>query len=229
MHRHFEEELQHLKEKLLKMSGLAEEAISSAVKALIDRNCELAQRVVKSDDAINMLEIDIDELCMRLLALYQPQASDLRFITSTMKIVNDLERIGDLAVNIAEQALDLFKASPLKTFNDISKMAKAAQGMLKDSLNAFVNSDSKLAMDVCRRDDEVDNLNQQIFRELLTSMLQDPKAIEKAVDLILVARNLERIADHSTNIGEDVIYIVEGKTIKHHIEERDYKKPAKPR
>jgi len=219
--RHFDEELKELKTKLLKMSSLVEEAIRSSIRALVDRKNELAQQVISSDNAINMLEIEIDELSLRLLALRQPQAGDLRFITSVMKINNDLERMGDLAVNIAERTIELLKFPLLKPLIDIPRMADIAQGMLKDSLDAFVNKDSKLARTVCERDDEVDNLNDQIFRELLTYMLQDPKTIERAVDLILVGRNLERIADHATNICEDVIYMVNGKTIKHHIEERN--------
>ena len=217
MQRHFDEELQQLKEKVLKMSSLVEESIATSVKALIDRDAPLAERVIKADNAIDTFEIEIDELSLRLLALYQPQAGDLRFIASAMKINNDLERIGDLAVNIAHRALDLMKVPPLKSLNDILQMANASQSMLKDSLNAFVNKDSRLAEDVCRRDDEVDNFNHQIFVKLLTDKLQNQGVVERAVDLILVAKNLERIADHSTNIAEDVIYIVDGKTIKHHV------------
>jgi len=223
MERHFDEELKELKEKLLRMSSLVEEAINFSIKALTDRKSELAEQVIKSDDGINMLEIEIDELSLKLLALRQPQAGDLRFITSIMKINSDLERMGDLAVNIAERTIELLKFPLLKPLIDIPRMAEIAQGMVKDSLDAFVNRDSKLARSVCERDDKMDNLNDQIFRELLTYMLQDPKTIERAVDLILVGRNLERIADHATNICEDVIYIVDGKTIKHHIEEREIK------
>lgn len=220
MHRHFDDELQLLKEKLLRMSSLAEDAITLSVKALIDRNPDMADKVAKSDDAINMLEIEIDDLALRLLALHQPQASDLRFITSAIKINSDLERIGDLAVNIAQVVKYLIKAPALKATGHISKMAMAAQEMLKDSLNAFVTNDAELAEDVCKRDDTVDKLNRDIFMELLTGMSKDQKTIEQSVDLILVARHLERIADHSTNICEDVIYIIEGKNIKHHIEEK---------
>lgn len=227
MHRHFDDELKQLKEKLLRMSSLAEAAISSSVKALVDRDVNLAATVVDSDDAINMLEIEIDELSLRLLALHQPQAGDLRFITSAMKINNDLERIGDLAVNIAQLVNFLMKAPALKSISEIAKMASGAQDMLRDSLNAFVNGDSKLAEDVCRRDDTIDNLNRKIFMDLLDLMLKEKKAVEQALDLILVARNLERIADHSTNICEDVIYIIEGKVIKHHIEQRNLKNPQK--
>jgi len=220
MHRHFDEELNQLKENLLRMSSLVEAAISSSIKALVDRNAALAEKVAASDDPINMLEIEIEDFCMKLLALHQPQAGDLRFIISTMKINGDLERIGDLAVNIAKVTRYLIKIPNPKPINEIVKMAKASQEMLKDSLNAFVNRDAELAKDVCRRDDEVDNLNKQIFMEFLQSVSKDVKTIEKSVDMILIAKNLERIADHSTNICEDVIYLVEGKTIKHHIEER---------
>ena len=225
MHRHFDDELSQLKEKLLYMSSLVEKAVGSAVKALADRNLELAQQVAESDYPINMLEIEIEEFCLRLLALYQPQASDLRFIVATMKINSDLERLGDLAVNIGKITKYLIKVPIVKPIAEIAKMAKAAQVMLKDSLDAFVNKDVQLAKDVCRRDDEVDNLNKQIFMDFLRSVSQDEKTIERSVDLILIAKNLERVADHATNICENVIYFVEGKSIKHHIDDKDFKKP----
>jgi phosphate transport system protein len=220
MHRHFDEELQQLKAKLLRMSSLVEEAISLSIKSLVTRDAAIAQKVLDQDDVIDEIEIEIDELCLKLLALQQPQARDLRFIAGSMKIVNDLERMGDLAVNIAHRSLDLLKVPLLKPLIDIPRMAHAAQGMLKDSLNAFVNNDVQLAEQVCQRDDEVDQLNVQIFRELLTYMLQDPGSVQRAVDLILVAKSLERIADHSTNIAEDVIYIVEAKVVKHHMDDQ---------
>lgn len=220
MHRHFDEELKELKEKLLRMSSLAEEAICTAIKSLVDRDSNLAEKVIKSDDAINMLEIEIDELSIKLLALRQPEAGDLRFITSAIKIDKDIERMGDHAVNISELALDLLKVLPLKPLIDIPRMAELAQAMVRDSLNAFVNRDVALAKNVCERDTEVDNLNDQLFRELLTYMTQDPKNIERALNLILVARNLERVADLATNISEDVIYITNGRVIKHHLEEK---------
>lgn len=224
MERHFDEELKVLKGKLLEMATLAEESIAKAVKALVERDKELALLVIRSDEAINLLEIDIDEFCLRLLALRQPIAADLRFITSAMKINSDLERIGDLSVNIGERALDLLEQPLLKPLIDIPRMAQLAQKMVKDSLDAFVNRDAELAHEVCRRDDEVDKMNDQIFRELLTYMIQDPHAITRSVDLILVGRHLERIADHATNIGEDVVYIVKGQTIKHHILEKAARK-----
>lgn len=220
MERHFDEELKGLKEKLIKMSSLVSDAISLAVKSLVERRVELAQQVINSDDAINMMEIEIDDTSIKLLALYQPEAKDLRFITSATKINSDLERMGDQAVNIAELAQNLLKSPPLKPLIDIPKMAEMAQSMLKDSLDAFINGDTALAKGVCERDDAVDNLNNQLYKELLGYMAQDPKNIERALDLILVARNLERIADLSTNICEDVIYISSGRVIKHHFEEK---------
>lgn len=223
MERHFDEELKRLSQELLKMGGLVEEAVSRSVKGLVDRDPSLTEDVIHSDDGINMMEIDIEETCLKLLALHQPAGSDLRFITMVMRIVNDLERMGDQAVNIAERALDLFKQPLLKPLIDIPRMAALAQKMVKDSLDAFVNRDAKLARSVCERDDEVDNLNDQIFRELLTYMIEDSTAITRAVDLILIGRHIERIADHATNIGEDVIYLVQGKNIKHHVEEKNLK------
>jgi len=219
MDRQFDAELNVLNEKLLHMARLAEESVALAVRSLKEREEPLAQEVFAREGKVNLLEIDIDELCMRLLALRQPVAGDLRFITSAMKISSELERVGDLGVNIAEVSVDLLKVPPLKPLIDIPRMASLAQGMVKDALNAFVNRDEKLARSVCERDDEVDSLNEQVFRELLTYMMNDPTTIDRAVGLILVGRHLERIADHATNIGEDVIYLVLGKTIKHHIEE----------
>ena len=218
MERPFDEELKTLKEKLLEMASLAEESISLAVRCLKERREDLVSDVMRGEEKINHLEIEIDELCMRLLALRQPMATDLRFITSAMKITGDLERIGDQSVNIIERAVDLLKVPQLKPLIDIPRMADLAQNMVRDAINAFINRDDCLARDVCERDDQVDQLNHQIFRELLTYMMQDAATITRAVDLILVGRHLERIADHATNIGEDVIYMVKGKTIKHHIE-----------
>jgi len=217
--RPFDEELKLLKEKLLEMASRAEEQIALAVRGLKDREEKLACQVLEREEAINLLDIEIDEMAMRLLALRQPMATDLRFITSAMKIGSDLERIGDLAVNIAERTMDLLKHPQLKPLIDIPRMAEMAQEMVRDALNAFINGDDKLAKEVCERDDRMDKLNDQVFRELLTYMMQDAGTIARAVDLILVGRHLERIADHATNIAEDVIYMVRGKTIKHHVEE----------
>ncbi len=216
MERKFDEELTNLKEKLMKMATLAEESIALAVRSLKERNQNHAQKVFRIEESLNMLDIEIDNLGMQLFALRQPMAVDLRLITASMRIAVELERIGDLAVNIAERSLELLKQSPLKPLIDIPRMAEIAQQMVKDAIDAFITGNDELARSVCQRDDEVDDLNDQIFRELLTYMMQDPKTIEKAVELILVGRHLERIADHATNIGEDVIYFVKGKTIKHH-------------
>jgi phosphate transport system protein len=225
MERHFDEELRDLKEKLLRMAGLAEDSIAKAVKALKDRDEALVGRVFEQEERINLIEIEIDDVCLRLLALRQPMASDLRFITSAMKIGSELERIGDQSVNIAERTVELLKVPLLKPLIDIPRMAGLAQAMVVDSINAFVNRDAELARQICARDDEVDQINQQIFRELLTYMMEDPATIPRAVELILIGRHLERIADHATNISEDVIYLVKGKSIKHHIEERGCKTP----
>lgn len=217
MERHFDGELKALRESLIYMSSLAEEAIAKATKALVDRNIELAEEVIRQDNAIDELEIEIDKQCLRLLALRQPIAIDLRFISSAMKINGQLERIGDEAVNIAERALGLLKEPRLKPLIDIPRLAVMAQEMVKDSINSFINKNADLARSVCKRDDEVDALNTQIFRELLTYMMEDQATISRAIQLIFTARHLERIADHATNIAEDVVYIVLGSDIRHHI------------
>jgi phosphate transport system protein len=223
--RHFDVELRKIQEALMRMAGLAEQAIGQAVKSLVVRDATLARQVTASDDEINRLEVEIDELCLRLLALYHPEAGDLRFLAMALKLNNDLERMGDQAVNIAERTLELLTEPLLKPLIDIPRMAALAQQMVKDSLDAFVRRDVELARDVCRRDDEVDRLNDQVFRELLTYMLQDPKSIQRAVGLILIGRHLERIADHATNVAEDVVYLVQGRQIKHHIADAS---PAAP-
>jgi len=219
--RHFDEELQGLKEKLLEMAAMAEEQIGLAVRSLKDRKEEMAYSVIEKEEDINRLDLEIDDMCLRLLALRQPMATDLRFITSAMKISSDLERIGDLAYNIAERSLHLLKYPLLKPLIDIPRMAELSQRMVRDAIQAFINHDDNLARDVCKRDDDIDSLNDQIFRELLTFMMADPGTITRAVELILVGRHLERIADHATNIGEDVFYMVKGRTIKHHVEEKE--------
>jgi phosphate transport system protein len=214
--RHFQTELEELRENLLKMAALVEKAISNAVQALVTRDSKLAKKTLDGEDRINKLEIAIDDMCLKLLALKQPMAVDLRFITSAMKIITDLERIGDQAVNIAERAISLNEEPQLKPYIDIPRMAEIAQSMVKDVMDAFVNRDSKLARSVCARDDLVDGLNDQVFRELLTYMIADPKTITRAVHLMIVCRCLERIADHATNIAEDVIFMVDALVIKHH-------------
>ena len=216
METHFQRELQELKEDLLKMAALVEEAISTAVQSLVKRDSDLAKKTFEGEDWINSMEIDIEDKCLKLLARRQPRAADLRFITSAMKIITDLERMGDQAINIAERAISLNQEPQLKPYIDIPRMAGIAQSMVKDVLDAFVNHDSKLARSVCERDDLVDGLNDQVFRELLTFMVSDPQTITRAVHLMIVCRCLERIADHATNIAEDVIFLVDGRVIKHH-------------
>jgi phosphate transport system protein len=220
METHFEKELQELKENLLKMAALVEEAIRDAVQSLAKRDSDLAERAFKLEGRINKLEIAIEDMCLKLLALRQPMAADLRFITSAMKIVTDLERMGDQAVNIAERATSLNQEPQLKPYIDIPKMAEIAQSMVKDVLDAFVNHDSKLARSVCERDDLVDGLNDQVVRELLTYMMSDPKTIPRAVHLMIVCRCLERIADHATNVAEGVIFMLDARVIKHHADDK---------
>jgi phosphate transport system protein len=221
MERHFDEELKDLRQTLLRMADTAQEMIGLAIKALVERKKELTDTVFELEETVNRTEIEIEEEVLRLMALRQPIARDLRLLTAILKINNDLERVADQAVNISETVAYLLKEPPLKPLIDIPKMAAIAQKMIKNSLEAFVNENPSLAQQVCRQDDEVDQLNDQLFRELLTYMIEDPKSITRAVDLILVSRNLERIADHATNISEDVIFIVEGKNIKHHLKEDD--------
>jgi phosphate transport system protein len=216
METHFQKELQELKQDLLKMAALVEESISKAVQSLVKRDSELAKKTFEGEDQINRMEIDIEDTCLKLLALMHPMAVDLRFITSAMKIITDLERMGDQAVNIAERAISLNQEPQLKPYIDIPKMAEIAQSMVKDVLDAFVNQDPRLARSVCERDDLVDGLNDQVFRELLTFMMSDPQTITRAVHLMIVCRCLERIADHATNIAEDVIFLVDARVIKHH-------------
>jgi phosphate transport system protein len=214
--RHFEEELEHLKTRLLEMGGLAEEQVRLAVKGLVDRDRSLIDRVLHGDDPLNALHIEVDGRCFTLLALYQPMAVDLRAIVAAVKINTDLERVGDLAVNIAEAARRYARHPAVKRLIDIPRMAHIAQTMLRDALDAFVRLDTDLAQAVLNADDELDALKTQIFRELLTYMLQDPSTIEPSLDLILVSRHLERIGDHATNIAEDVIFIASARDVRHH-------------
>ena len=217
--RHFEMELQALKNRLLGMGALVEERVHEAMQALMERRIDAAEAIVAGDAEVNDLHIEIDDRCLKLLALQNPMASDLRLITAAMKINADLERIGDQAVNIAENAVKVAAAPPLRPIIDLPRMAEIAEAMTRDSLDAFVRRDAELARDILARDDEVDALKDQIFRVLLTHMMADPGTIERALGLILVSRNLERIADHATNIAEDVIFVVEAKDVRHHHEE----------
>lgn len=215
MQRHFHEELEALKQTLLAMGGLVEDQIRRVMKALLERDDAMAQEVIERDRQVNSYDVEVDEQCVSLLALHQPAAGDLRFITTAMKIVTDLERIGDQAVNIAQRVLELNREPQLKPYIDLPRMAEKAQRMVKESLDAFVARDTALARQVCGEDSEVDLLKEQIFRELLTFMMEDPRTIPRAIRLILISRFIERVADHATNIGEMVVYLVEGKMVRH--------------
>ncbi len=213
--RQFEEELNELRQRILEMGGLVEKQIADAVRALTSRDRTLAEATIRKDHTVNRYDVEIDELCLRLLALRQPAARDLRFITTALKITTDLERIGDRAVSIGERALELAAEPELKPFVDVPRMAEISSRMLHRSLDAFVHEDTDLALDVCRSDDEVDKLNAQIFRELLACMVEDPQTIGRAMRVLFVSKYLERIADHATNIAEMVIFMVKGKSIRH--------------
>ena len=215
MQRHFHEELATLKQTLLTMGGLVEDQIHRVMRALIERDDALAQEVIDRDRRVNTLDVEVDEKCVELLALHQPAAGDLRFITTAMKIVTDLERIGDQAVNIAQRAIELNREPQLKPYIDLPRMAERAARMVKESLDAFVNRDTALARQVCAEDEAVDALKEQVFRELLTFMMEDARTIPRAIRLILISRFLERVADHATNIAEMVVYLVEGKMVRH--------------
>jgi phosphate transport system protein len=221
MHRHFEDQLDELKERMLFMSSLVEKAIHESLGALNHRDESRATQVIADlEPQINELHLELDDRALQLLALQQPMAVDLRFITGAIKINSDLERMGDQAVNIAQRALSLVSQPLLKPLIDIPRMADIAEKMVKEALDAFVRRDTELARQVVLRDDEVDNYRDMIFRELIAQMIKDPRHILQALDLILVSRNLERIADHATNIAEDVIYMVLGRDIRHHAEEK---------
>jgi len=215
MKRTLDHDLDDIRQSLLRMGGLVEAMLDQVQNSLTERNAELAERVIKSDPEVDKLEMDIDEMCYSVLARYQPAAVDLRFIAAVMKINNDLERMGDSAVNIAQAVLALSEEPPLKPYIDLPRLSELVRGMVRDSLDSLVRQKPALALDVCNRDDMVDGLYKQIFRELLTFMIEDPKVVTRALHLLLIARNLERIADHSTNIAEDVIYFVEGRDIRH--------------
>ena len=215
--RHFQEELETLKERLLAMGGLAEERVRLSVRGVAERNPADIQLVLAGDEPVNDLHIEVDARCFKLLALHQPMAADLRAIVAAVKINTDLERVGDLAVNIAEAGKRYLHHAPVKPLIDIPRMGDIAQLMLRDALDAFVRRDIALAEAVLAKDDELDALKTQIFRELLTYMLQDPSTIEPALDLILISRHLERIGDHATNVAEDVIFMVSARDVRHQL------------
>ncbi len=211
----FDEELRELKESILFEGELVQKAVERAVTALLTRNSDLARKVVEDDDIINTKEVEVDEFCLKLLALRQPAAKDLRFIATAIKINYDLERMGDMAVNICERVLELNQEPQLKPYIDLPKMAEIAQKMVKESLEAFVSEDPQLAWKVTQEDEQVDQLNEQIFRELLTYMSEDLKTISRATRLLFISKYLERLADHAVNIAELVIFLVQGKIIRH--------------
>ena len=211
----YEEELKKLREEILYMGGMIEDQIQKSIKSLVERDSKLAELIIERDHEVNRLDVDIDDICVRLLALHQPAGRDLRFITTGLKITTDLERIGDMAVNICERALELNQEPQLKPYIDIPRMARVAQRMIRESLDAFVREDTELALKVCKDDGEVDQLNSQIFREVVTFMIDDPHTINRAIKISSISKYLERIADHATNIAEMVIFMVKGKSIRH--------------
>ena len=215
MQRHIDQELADLKSQILRMGGLVESQIEGSIKALVDRDVDLASRIIERDTLVNTMDVEIDENCMRLLALQAPAARDLRFVTTAMKISTELERMSDISENISERVIELNEEPQLKPYIDIPRMANWTMQMVRESLDAFVRSDSTQARKVCADDDFVDNLTHQLFRELLSFMIENPGTITRAIRLTFIGKSLERIADHATNIAELVIYMVEGKIIRH--------------
>jgi phosphate transport system protein len=226
--RHFEQELQHLTSKLLEMSALVESAIYRSVQGVVERNEELAQQVLKNETRVNQLEIEIDDLAISLLALQAPLAADLRLVTAAIKINNDLERMGDLSVSIAQSALALVREPLIRPLIDIPHIAGLAQGMVRKALDAFVSRDAELARSVLASDDAVDNMRTASYHELISFMEKNPQQISQALYLLSVIRNLERIADHATNVAEDVLFLVKGIDVRHHNKERT-QEPAEQR
>lgn len=213
--RQYEEELRELRAGLLRMGGLVERQIAEAMEALVGRDTPLARQVIQRDEEVNRMDVESDERCIRLLALHQPTASDLRFITTGLKITTDLERIGDNAVNIAERVIELNEEPQLKPYIDLPRMASITQSMVKDSIDAFMRNDTGLADQVIARDDEVDSLNRQVYRELLSYMAEDARSIRRATRILFISKYLERIADHATSIAEMVTFMVKGRMIRH--------------
>jgi phosphate transport system protein len=214
---HYERELQDIRDNLIYLGALTEKAIESAMNALLRRDTDLARKVVAADADIDRLDVELEEKCINVLALRQPAAKDLRFITTAIKINGHLERIGDMAVNIAEKAIILTKEPQLKPYIDLPRMAEIVRSMIKESLDSFVNEDMVIAEKVAFKEDEVDNLNEQIFRELLTFMMEDPRTIHRATIIMQISKNLERIADHAKGIADMVIYLVTGKSVRHQL------------
>jgi phosphate transport system protein len=212
---HYEQELRDIKEGLLYLGALVEKAIDLAIKALMDRDTAIAHRVICDDNAIDQLDVEIEEKCIRILALRQPTARDLRFITTAIKINGHLERIGDMAANIAEKAIILSEEPPMKPYIDIPRMSEIARQMIKESLDALVNENTDLAQKVRMEDEIIDSLNEQVFRELLTFMLEDPKKIHRALIIMQISKSLERISDHAVGVADMVVYMVTGKIVRH--------------
>jgi len=213
--RKFDDDLKSLRDMLIRMGGLIEDQIEQSINALVDRDATLAEAVISRDKEVNQMDADVDEFCIRLLALHQPAAKDLRFVMTALKITTDLERVGDIAVNISERSLELMREAPLKPYIDIPRMARIAQKMVRESLDSFIHEDTSLALKVCQDDQEIDDLNEQIFRETVSFMIAEPKTINRAMKVSFVSKYLERIADHATNIAEMVVYMVKGKSIRH--------------
>ena len=227
--RHFVQELEQLKSKLLEMSSLVESAIYRSIAAVSQKDEAAANEVLKNEGRINQIEIEIDEFAISLLALQQPMAQDLRFLVASIKINNDLERMGDLAVNIANRAISLLNEPMVKPLIDIPHIGALVQSMVRKSLDSFVTRDAELARSVLSSDDAVDDLRSASFHELMSFMEKDPKNIRQAVDLLSVVRNLERIADHATNIAEDVLFLIKGIDVRHHAETREGSRPVPPK
>jgi len=213
--RSYEQQLGHLRTAVLEMGGLVEEQIGQAIKALVERDHALARATIERDHTVNRFDVEIDSLSLKLLALHQPAARDLRLITTALKITTDLERIGDMATHIAERAVELADELPIKPYIDIPRMADLARQMLHRSLDAFVREDTELALSVCASDDAIDHLHEQLFRELVSFMVEDPKTVSRAMRLLFVSKYLERVGDHATNIAEMVIFMVKGRQIRH--------------
>ncbi len=215
MERHFDQELADLKEALLRMAGLSEQSVAQSLKALVQRDDALARQVDADDDQLDQLQIEIDDRCVKLIALRQPTATDLRFVMMATKISGDLERIGDQAVNIAHRAEELNKEPQLKPLVDIPRMADIARGMIRDALDAFVYARPEVAREIIKRDERLDTLNHQLHRELTSFMIEDPHTITRCLNLMSIAHNLERIGDHATNIAEEIVYLYEARDIRH--------------
>ncbi len=213
--RTYEEQLGQLRTAVLEMGGLVEEQIGQAVRALTERDEALARATIERDHTVNRYDVEIDDLSLKLLALRQPAARDLRLITTALKITTDLERIGDMATHIAERAVELVGEVPIKPYIDIPRMADVARDMLRRSLDAFVREDTELALSVCLADDTIDQLHEQLFRELLSYMVENPATVSRAMRLLFVSKYLERVGDHATNIAEMVIFMVKGRSIRH--------------